>query len=126
MVRDLLAVPRMSRPRQVLPGSFYLVTRRCTQRQFLLRPDEITNNTFLYCLVEAARRYRIDILLPMAEANHHHTVIFDRYGQAPQFVEHFHKMVARCMNARWGREENLWVVGALCLTRLVTREAVID
>jgi hypothetical protein len=126
MVRDLLALPRMSRPRQVFPGSFYMVTRRCTQRQFLLRPDEITNNTFLYCLVEAARRHRIDILLPMAEANHHHTVIFDRHGEAPRFVEHFHKMVARCMNARWGRKENLWVAGALCLTRLVTREAVID
>ena len=26
-------------PRQVLPGQFYMVTRRCTQRQFLLRPD---------------------------------------------------------------------------------------
>jgi len=115
----------MSRPRQVFPGAFYLLTRRCTQRQFLLRPDKITNNIFVYCLVEAARRYDIDILLPMAEANHHHTVIFDRHGNAPQFVEHFHKMVARCMNARWGRLENLWASNALCLTRLVTREAVI-
>jgi hypothetical protein len=115
----------MSRPRQVFPGAFYLLTRRCTQRQFLLRPDEITNNTFVYCLVEAARRYDIDILLPMAEANHHHTVIFDKHGRAPQFVEHFHKMVARCMNARWGRWENLWASCAVCLTRLVTREAVI-
>jgi hypothetical protein len=116
----------MSRPRQVFPGAFYLLTRRCTQRQFLLRPDEITNNTFLYCLIEAARRYEIDVLLPMAEANHHHTVIYDRHARAPQFVEHFHKMVARCMNARWGRGENLWAASAVCLTRLVSREAVID
>src|SRR5689334_11441988 len=111
----------MSLPRQVLPGSFYLVTRRCTQRQFLLRPDEINNNTFLYCLIEAAQRCKIDVLLPMAEANHHHTVIYDRYGRAPEFAEHFHKMVARCMNARWGRSENLWSSTGLCLTRLVDR-----
>jgi len=26
-------------PRQVLPNQFYMITRRCTQRQFLLRPD---------------------------------------------------------------------------------------
>jgi putative transposase len=116
----------MSRPRQVFPGSFYLLTRNCTQRQFLLRPDEITNNTFLYCLIEAARRYKIDILLPMAESNHHHTVLYDKNGDVPLFVERFHKMVARCMNARWGRGENLWAAGTLCLTRLVTREAVID
>lgn len=116
----------MSRPRQVFPGSFYMLTRCCTQRQFLLRPDEITNNTFIYCLIEAARRYEIDILLPMAESNHHHTVLFDRHGRVPQFTEHFHKMVARCMNARWGRWENLWAAEEVCLTRLLTREAVID
>jgi len=61
----------MSRPRQVLPGEFYLVTRRCTQRQFLLRPDAETNNAFAYCLAEAAQRFDIDMLLPMAESNHH-------------------------------------------------------
>src|SRR5215212_10204097 len=46
----------MSLPRQVLPGQFYLITRRCTQRQFLLRPDRDTNNAFTYCLIEAAQR----------------------------------------------------------------------
>jgi hypothetical protein len=50
----------MSLPRQVLQGTFYLLTRRCTQRQFLLRPDEETNNAFVYCLAEAAQRFDID------------------------------------------------------------------
>lgn len=116
----------MSLPRQIFAGSFYLLTRRCTQRQFLLRPDEITNNAFLYCLIEAARRYEIEILLPTAEANHHHTVLYDRHRNAPRFVEHFHKMLARCMNARWERGENLWAAEEVCLTRLLTRDAVID
>jgi putative transposase len=116
----------MSRPRQVLPGSFYLLTRRCTQRQFLLRPDEVTNNAFLYCLIEAALRFEIDLLLPMAESNHHHTVLYDRHGRVPQFAEHFHKMVARCLNVRWGRWENLWSADEMCLTRLETRDAVMD
>ena len=115
----------MSRPRQVLPGQFYELTRRCTQRQFLLRPDAETNNAFIYCLVEAALRYQIDILLPMAEANHHHTVIFDRYGREPQFLEHFHKMLAKCLNVRWGREENFWAAVEPCVTVLLDRESVI-
>ena len=46
-------------PRQVLPRQFYLITRRCTQRQFLLRPDKATNNGFLYCLIDAALRCEI-------------------------------------------------------------------
>ena len=35
---------RMSLPREVLPGRCYLITRRCTQRTFLMRPDAATNN----------------------------------------------------------------------------------
>jgi hypothetical protein len=46
-------------PRQVLPGQFYMITRRCTQRQFLLRPDRETNNAFTYCLIEAALRCQV-------------------------------------------------------------------
>ena len=61
----------MSLPRQVLPGQFYLVTRRCTQRQFLLRPDAATNNAFTYCLIEAAQRTQVEVLLPCAMSNHH-------------------------------------------------------
>jgi len=103
-----------------------MITRSCTQRQFLLRPDEITNEAFLYCLAEAAQRYDIDIVLPMAEANHHHTTIYDRHGRFPAFMEQFHKMLARCMNARWGRWENFWAAEEVCVTRLLTREAVMN
>jgi hypothetical protein len=116
----------MSLPRQILPGQFYQLTRRCAQRQFLLRPDPETNNAFAYCLAEAAQRFGIDILLSMAEANHHHTVLFDRHGRHPEFVEHFHKMFARCQNARLGRWENLWAAVEPCITRLLDRATVID
>lgn len=115
----------MSRARQIIRNQFYLVTRRCTQRQFLLRPDALTNNAFIYCLAEAAQRHKIDIVLTTAESNHHHTVCYDRHGHLPQFVEHFHKLLARCMNARWGRFENLWAAEEPCVTRLLDRSAII-
>jgi hypothetical protein len=66
----LIAVSAML-PRQVLPRQFYLITRRCSQRQFLLRPDTVTNNAFLYCLIAAALRCEIDVLLPCAMSNHY-------------------------------------------------------
>ena len=116
----------MSRPRQVLPGQFYLVTRRCTQRQFLLRPDAATNNAFTYCLIEAAQRTQIEVLLPCAMSNHHHTVIYDRFARYPEFVEHFHKIFARSQNALRGRWENFWSSEQVCVVRLVGRDDVVD
>ncbi len=85
-----------------------MVTRRCTQRQFLLRPDPETNNNFIYCLAEAAARFEIVVLLPSVLSNHHHTVVYDRHGRIVEFVEHLHKMLAKCQNALRGRWENMF------------------
>ena len=124
--RSLLLGGTVSRPRQILPGQFYLLTRRCTQRMFLLRPDAATNNAFMYCLAVAAQLFGIDVLYSVAESNHHHTVIFDRHGCVSAFLEYFHKLVARSQNALRGRCENLWASGEPCVTRLLDRAAVID
>ncbi len=98
----------MSVPREVLPNQAYMLTRRCTQRQFLLRPDDETNNAFLYCLAEAAQRFEIEVIAVSVQSNHHHTDVFDRHGRIVEFMEHFHKMTAKCMNELRGREENFW------------------
>jgi hypothetical protein len=71
-----------------------MITRRCTQQQFLMRPDEATNNNFLYCLGEAAQRFGIVLLLSQMLSNHHHTDVYDPHGRINEFTEHFHKMFA--------------------------------
>jgi putative transposase len=106
-------------PREVIPGRFYMVTRRCTQRQFLLCPHDETNNAFLYCLAEAAQRFRIEVLLTCAMSNHHHTVVYDREGTLPAFTEHFHKFLAKCQNAWLGRWENFWASEQVSVVHLV-------
>ncbi|HEY5945869.1 MAG TPA: hypothetical protein VIV40_10275 [Kofleriaceae bacterium] len=93
---------------------------------FLLRPDDATNNAFIYCLALAAIKFGIDVLFTLAESNHHHTIIFDRHGHVSAFLEHFHKLVARSQNALRGRWENFWAAQEPCVTRLLDREAVID
>ena len=113
-------------PRQVIPDSFYMLTRRCAQRQFLLRPDGVTNDTFLYCLAEAAQRFNIDVLLPSVMSNHHHTVVYDRCGTIVEFMAHFHKMCAKAQNAHRGRWENLWSTEPPCLVRLLEPSDVMD
>ncbi len=114
----------MSLPRQVLPGQTYMITRRCTQRQFLMRPDSATNNAFTYCLAEAAARHRVQVLFTVAMSNHHHTGIHDPEGNYPAFIEHFHKLFAKCMNAWRGRWENFWSSEQTSVVRLVDPEDV--
>src|SRR5262245_30683877 len=116
----------MTLPRQVLPGVSYMITRRCTQRQLLLRPDEETNNAFVYCLATAAERYGIEVLFTTAMSNHHHTGIRDPHGNYPEFLAHFHKLLAKCQNALRGRWENLWAAEQASVVRLVDPGDVLD
>ena len=116
----------MTLPREVVPGRFYLVTRRCTQRQFLLRPDPATNNNFLYCLAVSAERCKIDVVLPCVMSNHYHAVVYDRHGNLPAFTEYFHKLVAKSQNALRGRWENLWADEQVSVVRLVGLADVLD
>ena len=90
-----------------------------TQRQFLLRPDEKTNQAFLYCLGEAAQRFGIEIVGWLAMSNHYHAVVHDPLGRLPDFACHFHQMLAKCLNVRWSRWENLWSTEPPTYTLLV-------
>jgi putative transposase len=96
-----------------------MVTRRCTQRQFLLRPDTETTNAFLYCLGLAAQRTGMEVIGFIAQANHHHTIVVDLHGRMPEFLEGFHKLVAKHQNALRGRWENFWASEATSVVELL-------
>jgi hypothetical protein len=44
----------------------------------------------------------------------------------PRFTEHFHKMLAKTLNALRGRWENFWSSEQVCVVRLVHRDDVLD
>src|SRR5205085_4941838 len=98
----------MTMPRQVVPGRTYLISRRATQRQYLLTPCEIVNQIYLYCLGEAAQRFWITLHGWMPMGNHQHIVLRDNLGNFPEFLAHLNKMLAKVLNCHWGRFENLW------------------
>ncbi len=116
----------MSLPRQVIPGSDYMLSRRCSERRFFLRPDRETNNAFIYCLALAARRARVDVLFVVAMSNHYHAGLHDPDGNFPIFAEHFHALLARCQNAHLGRFEAFWSSDPTSVVRLVDAEDVLD
>ena len=116
----------MTAPRRIVAGDTYLITRRCTRREYLLRPDEVTNEVFAYCLAEAAKRFGIGLIAWDVMSNHYHAVVHDPKGLLPAFLEHLHKMIAKTMNARWNRWENFWSTEETCVTRLVTDNDIFE
>lgn len=98
-------------PRPIIPGRSYLVTRRCTQRQYLLLPNPATAQTFLFCLALAARATGVKLHVVVVMSNHYHLVVTDPDGRLPEFTQILNKFVAKCLNARYGRWENLWAAG---------------
>jgi putative transposase len=116
----------MTSPRQVLPGTTYLVTRRCSQRQFLLRPSKITNQTFGYLLAIAATRFRIEVHAYCVMSNHVHLVVTDPGARLPAFSQFLDSLVARSMNAVLARWEHFWAPSSYSAVALQGPADVVD
>jgi hypothetical protein len=77
-------------------------------------------------MAEAAARYRIEVVAFSAESNHYHAVVYDAHGNLSAFLAHFHKMLAKVLNAKLGRWENFFATEQTCVTECLDAEAVFD
>lgn len=116
----------MTLPRQVLPGSSYMITRRCSERRFFLRPSPEVNQTYLYCLGLAAERHGLEISSLCAMSNHCHETGDDVRGELPNFAQQFHGNLARALNAHLGRGEAFWSPGTYSAVECADREAMLE
>jgi putative transposase len=116
----------MSLPRPIVKGRVYMITRRCSERRFFMRPSRQTNNAFKYCLGVAAQRHNIGVIFTVAMSNHHHTGIIDRDGRLPEFLAYFHRLFARHQNVLRGRWENFWALEQTSAVELVTPDDIIE
>jgi putative transposase len=118
--------PGMTAPRQILPGASYLMTRRCTQREFLLRPSRLTNAVVGYLLAVAARRYGILVHAFCVMSNHLHLVVTDPEAMLPAFGQYLDGLIGRAMNAVLGREEDFWGPGPFSAVTLAGPDDLLD
>lgn len=117
----------MTAPRQLLPGTTFHVTRRCALRQFLLKPSKVVNQVFLYVLALAARRHRIRIHAFCVMSNHYHLVLTDPDARLPAFEELLDALVARALNALYGRRRAaFWDPDPYTAVELVAPRDVVD
>jgi REP element-mobilizing transposase RayT len=116
----------MTAPRQVLEGATYLVTRRCAQRQFLLKPGRTTNEVFLYVLALAAQRYGVQVHAFCVLSNHFHLLVTDQRAVLPAFEQYLDSLVARALNTSLQRVESFWAPNSYSAVTLPTPEDVLD
>jgi putative transposase len=116
----------MTAPRQILPGTVYLVTRRCLQRQLLLRPSRVTNGVFLYVLALAARRFGVRVHAFCVLSNHFHLVVTDPKARLPAFEQYLDSLVARALNAWLGRWESFWAPNSYSAVALTAPQDVLS
>jgi REP element-mobilizing transposase RayT len=116
----------MTAPRQVLPGTTYLVTRRCAHRQFLLRPSQVTNQVFLYLLALGAKRYGVELHAYCVMSNHYHLVVTDPDVQLPAFLQFVHGLAGRAIHALLGQGEAFWGPDSYSAVTLASPRDVVD
>lgn len=116
----------MTAPRRILPGVTYLVTRRCVQRQFFLKPGRTTNDVFLYVLALAASRFGVQIHAFCVLSNHFHLVLTDPCARLPEFEQYLDSLVARALNCALGRWEHFWAPNSYSAVTLATSADVLD
>ncbi|GEJ58058.1 transposase [Anaeromyxobacter diazotrophicus] len=116
----------MTAPRQVLPGTTYLVTRRCAQRQFLLRPSRTINAIFLYVLAVAAERFGVQIHAFCVLSNHFHLVLTDPLARLPAFEQFLDSLVARAINSHLGRWEAFWAPSSYSAVALTSPADIVE
>ena len=115
----------VSAPRQLLEGTTYLLTRRCMQRQLLLRPSAEVNRIFQYCLAVAAERTGVELHAFCVLSNHYHIVATDPGARLPEFMHWLNTYVAKSMNSLLGRWEAFWSPGSYSAVALAGPDDVL-
>src|SRR4051812_24712327 len=116
----------MSLPREIVPGTTYMITRRTLRRHLLLRPDAAMTELLVYTLVVSARRYGLHVHALCAMSTHLHLVVTDVHGFLPLFLQYFHRLVALGTKVLRCWEGPVWDHEATSQVRLLTRAALVE
>jgi len=121
----LLARP-VTVPRQILKDACYLVTRRCLERRFFLRPSARTNAIFRYLLAVTSSRHGVRVHAFCVLSNHVHLLVSDPHARLPLFHRDLDGLIARAVNCSLGRWESFWAPGSYSAVRLETPDAIVE
>jgi putative transposase len=118
----------VTHPRFLLPGRTYMVTRRCHDRRFILKPRDELRRAFLSCLARAASLFEVQIHAFCVLSNHDHIALTDTASQPqlPRFMAALNRELARFLNALYRRGGAVWDNGKHSRVHLPSKAELLD
>ncbi len=108
------------------PGATYLVTRRCLERRFRLRPEQAVTDLLDYLIGYAALQAGVEVICFVALSNHWHALIFDPDARLSVFVERLDSLSARALNVLHSQVGSVWEPGSYSAVKLETPGEIVE
>jgi hypothetical protein len=96
------------------------------RRHYLLRPDPIVKQLFVYVMAVAAERFRVRVHAVCVMSNHVHVVATDSDGCLPRWLAFVFRILALCVKTLRAWDGPLWDAEQPSVVRLETSQAVIE
>ena len=121
----------MSLARRLQGQQVHAFSRRCAGRCFYLVPDKWTRDLIGYCFALADQKYpQVAVHAFVSMSNHVEVVATDLHSahssQLPRFFGYAHSLIAKALNHRLGRGENLWAPGSYRNVEIHDEAALLD
>lgn len=114
----------MTPPRRHIPGQVALLTRRCFQGNYYLRPDDLINAVCAFETARASTRHGQVVHAVMAMSNHIHFVLTDTAARRSEFMRDAMREISRARNRNLNRRDTLWDSRPFGDTALLDRDAI--
>ena len=105
-----------------------MVTRRCSGRRLCLLPTEPLRLAFQKCLIDASKRFGVEVHALCVLSNHYHMIVTDTAAepQLPKFVAAVNRELAKFLNVFYRREGAIWDSRKFSAVHLPTWAEVLD
>ena len=114
----------MTQPRRHIAGQIAMLTRRCSQRRYFLRPDDYINDVLPFEMGKAAERHGQQVYAAMAMSNHVHFGVGDTTGERSKFMQDVMSGIARARNRDLERTGHFWEAGSYGDTVLLDEDSI--
>lgn len=118
----------MSNPRRIVPGATKLITRRTTQRMFLLTPDRqrVVESIYWYVTAVIAAEMGVELHAAQVLSNHMHEVLTDVRGELPRFLRDRNRLFANAVKVFLGWKGEVFSRSGVSCVDLVGEQAILD
>ena len=117
----------MTEPRQILPGTTYMVSRRTSHKRKLFDPgSEKIKEIFLYCFAFAVHQTGVELHAFSILPDGYFAVVSDPKAKLPKFMHLLNRNVAMAVNALRGTNENVFASGKYPADDMEDESEVVD